>query len=78
MAESKTTAAGSGWSLAALLTIVFIILKATHVISWSWWWVFSPLIIDAGLTILAVLLFGFIGLIVLVIAIVLGHRENKR
>lgn len=37
------------------LTIVFIVLKLTHVISWSWWWVFSPiwisllLIITAGL-----------------------------
>lgn len=25
-----------------LLTIVFIVLKLTKVISWSWWWVLSP------------------------------------
>jgi hypothetical protein len=26
-----------------LLTIVFIILKLTHMIAWSWWWVLCPL-----------------------------------
>jgi hypothetical protein len=30
-------------SLMGLLTIVFIILKLTEVIMWSWWWVLSPL-----------------------------------
>lgn len=28
------------------LTLVFVILKATSVISWSWWWVFSPMILE--------------------------------
>lgn len=26
-----------------LLAIVFIVLKLTKVINWSWWWVVSPL-----------------------------------
>lgn len=26
-----------------ILFIVFLILKLTHVISWSWWWVCAPL-----------------------------------
>lgn len=26
-----------------LLTITFIILKLTNVITWSWWWVLSPI-----------------------------------
>ena len=26
-----------------LLTLVFIVLKLTHYIDWSWWWVLSPL-----------------------------------
>lgn len=25
-----------------LLTIVFIVLKLTHYIDWSWWWVLAP------------------------------------
>ena len=27
----------------ALLTLVFVVLKITGNINWSWWWVFSPL-----------------------------------
>ena len=30
-------------NLSGLLTIVFVILKLTGVIAWSWWWVLSPL-----------------------------------
>jgi hypothetical protein len=26
----------------SLLTIAFIVLKLTAVISWSWWWVLAP------------------------------------
>lgn len=32
-----------GISFAGLLCIVFITLKLTHVIDWSWWWVLAPL-----------------------------------
>ena len=27
----------------SLLTIAFIVLKLTHYIDWSWWWVLSPI-----------------------------------
>lgn len=37
-------------SLAAFLTVLFAILKLLGVISWSWWIVFSPLIIVYGLS----------------------------
>jgi hypothetical protein len=33
---------------AEVLTIVFIILKLTHAIAWSWLWVLSPLWIVYG------------------------------
>jgi len=33
----------SGLSLTAVLFIVFIVLKLTGNITWSWWWVTSPL-----------------------------------
>lgn len=32
-----------------VLTVVFIILKLTGVISWKWWVVFLPVIIGAGI-----------------------------
>ena len=50
MAES-TTVKSSGVGFGGLLTIVFIVLKLTHVIDWSWWWVLSPLWIGLGLLI---------------------------
>ena len=28
--------------IAIPLTITFVVLKLTHIINWSWWWVFSP------------------------------------
>lgn len=37
-----------GIGFAGVLTTVFITLKLTEVIDWSWWWVFSPIIISVG------------------------------
>lgn len=48
----------NGIGFTGLLTIVFIVLKLTHVIEWSWVWVLSPLWISLAL-----------GLVVLAIAI---------
>lgn len=36
----------SGIGFVGLLTIVFITLKLLKVISWSWWWVLSPIWIE--------------------------------
>ena len=33
----------SGISFIVMLTIVYITLKLTHVINWSWLWVLSPI-----------------------------------
>ena len=46
-------------SLPTLLTVAFIVLKLCNVISWSWWWVLSPLWIPITISILG-LLFLFI------------------
>lgn len=32
-----------GLGLCGVLTIVFVVLKLTHNIDWSWWWVLAPL-----------------------------------
>ena len=34
---------GGGVGFLGLLSIAFIVLKLTGVISWSWWWVLLPL-----------------------------------
>lgn len=48
MSENRTVVKG-GASFTELLTLVFIVLKLTGVISWSWWWVLSPIWISLGL-----------------------------
>lgn len=32
-----------------VLVLIFLVLKLTGVIAWSWWWVFSPLLISVAL-----------------------------
>ena len=41
----------NGIGFLGLLTIVFIVLKLTNVIAWSWWWVLAPLWIPVALLI---------------------------
>jgi membrane protein YdbS with pleckstrin-like domain len=52
---SNQTTAG-GVSVATILTLIFVVLKLTDNIDWSWWWVLSPLWISIGLTTIAVIL----------------------
>lgn len=40
---STKSNSGTGLSLSAVLFIVFLVLKLTGNIDWSWWWVTSPL-----------------------------------
>ena len=41
MSESSSSSGGIGFC--GLLTVLFIGLKLTHYISWSWWWVLAPM-----------------------------------
>lgn len=43
MANNNTTTNTGGIGFFGLLTIVFITLKLTGYIAWSWWWVLAPL-----------------------------------
>jgi len=49
----------SGISFFGLLTVVFIVLKLTHIITWSWWLVLLPIYIGI-VVILLILLATFI------------------
>lgn len=52
------------------LFIVFLVLKLTHVIDWSWWWVTCPLWI--GFAIIAVcIVFALVILLLVGVGIVL-------
>lgn len=50
MSDNSTSTGGIGFS--GLLTIVFIVLKLTGYIDWSWWWVLSPIWISISLLLL--------------------------
>ena len=49
MSDTQTTVKVEGPGLATILFVVFLVLKLTKVIAWSWWWVLSPLWIPAVL-----------------------------
>jgi hypothetical protein len=57
--STKTNSSG-GIGFFGLLTIVFITLKLTGYIAWSWFWVLSPIIIPL-IIVLAIVLLGIIG-----------------
>lgn len=52
---SKNNSSSGGIGFTGLLTIVFIVLKLTNYINWSWWWVLSPIWIALSLFILIVI-----------------------
>ena len=60
-----------GTSFVGLLTIAFIVLKLTKVITWSWWWVLSPIWITWGLVIVMLFILG-------IASIALAIKENKK
>ncbi len=64
MSNGKVT---STIDLSGLVFIVFLVLKLTHVIDWSWWWVTAPLWggfgIAAVILILALVFYGACGII---------------
>lgn len=55
MSNNNTSIRCSGW-LSTLLTVLFVGLKLTNCIDWSWWWVLSPLWIPSALVLLVILL----------------------
>jgi ABC-type antimicrobial peptide transport system permease subunit len=64
---SNSSSSSGGVGFFGLLTVAFIVLKLTHVINWSWWWVLSPTLIPLG-----------IGLVVLGIVIAVHITSNRR
>ena len=62
MMENNVTS-GGGVGLLGLLFLVFLVLKLTGVITWSWWWITAPL---WGGFALAVVVFAIIGIVALI------------
>jgi len=67
MSNSSSSTRSGGIGFTGLLTILFIGLKLTHSINWSWWWVLSPIWISTAATIaivVVVLAFAFVAVTV--------------
>ncbi|MDQ0241197.1 hypothetical protein [Arthrobacter bambusae] len=60
MSTQSTT---SSTSIAGLLGVLFVGLKLTHVIDWSWWWVLAPFWIPLTLVFLVLLAVGSVAMI---------------
>jgi len=57
MAKDNTS---NGIGVGTTLFIVFLILKLTNTIDWSWWWVTSPLWIPVAL---GIVILGVVGML---------------
>jgi hypothetical protein len=43
MSNNNSSSASGGITFLGVLFIVFLVLKLTHYIDWSWWWVLAPI-----------------------------------
>ena len=64
---------GGGIGIVGILTIVFVVLKLTNNIDWSWWWVLSPI----WISIVASLIILIIVLIVLLLFEIIRPRRTR-
>jgi hypothetical protein len=69
MSNSSSSSSSGGIGFAGLLTIVFIVLKLLHKITWSWLWVLSPIWIGAA--------FAAVVLLVILLAALVSARDGK-
>ena len=57
--DEKVVVQKTGISWLSVLGIVFIVLKLTGTITWSWWWVLAPIWIPMALaTVLVLMIVG--------------------
>ena len=59
--KSSTT---GGISFGTVLFLIFLVLKLTHLIDWSWWWVTAPLWIPLGLVIIIIAIGAIIAAVI--------------
>jgi hypothetical protein len=57
---SKTQSVSVNFPFLGILTLIFITLKLTGHIAWSWWWVLSPLWIPVVIVLLIAIIAGIV------------------
>lgn len=71
---NNSSSHSGGIGFIGLLTIAFIVLKLTHYIDWSWWYVLAP--IWGGF--LAGIVFLLLYVFFMLLGIFIQHRKNKK
>lgn len=74
MSDNKTVVKSGGIGFLGALTILFIALKLTNYISWSWWWVLAPLWVPSAV-VLSVLV---IMLVIAGVVAVIDHNKKSK
>lgn len=62
--SEKRIVISSGITFPMLLFLVFLVLKLTNVITWSWWWVTAPLWAPSAIVISIFLIIAIIFLLI--------------
>jgi hypothetical protein len=73
MASDSSVKHSGGVSFCSLLLLLFVGLKLTGFINWSWWWVLSPFWIPLALCGVLLLVIGFC----YIMAIITGQTKQR-
>lgn len=76
MSNNNTSSGGIGFL--GVLTIVFIVLKLTGYIAWSWWLVLSPLWLPITLVIGGVLIYFAVIYGAALCVLIYGNYKNRK
>ena len=61
---SQSSSSSGGIGFLDMLTILFVALKLTGVIAWSWWWVLAPIWVPLAIVVVLLLILGLGGALV--------------
>lgn len=72
--SNNSVQVGGGLSLPTVLFLIFLVLKLTEVIDWSWWWVTAPLWGALAFGLLLLLIWAIASL---TIRLLVGRRMDR-
>ncbi|MFY0655040.1 MAG: hypothetical protein JXQ96_23630 [Cyclobacteriaceae bacterium] len=58
--SNNSSSSSSGIGTLGLLGVVFVVLKLTNVIAWSWWWVTAPFWGGFAIFLIVIVIIGII------------------